>query len=140
MLVDSRIYCLSIGFIVSKSKTATDQRRHPSSNAAHLKAVSNTVFQSPLGAIGSVQLLCFGLVRQQRLSVRSRNSRFNTVFGCGGEDSNLRSTGYEPVEMPLLYPALNRYHTQRRKSVECYTAVCGGISTTVQYNYSVSVF
>ena len=27
-------------------------------------------------------------------------------FGCGGEDSNLRSLGYEPSKMPLLYPAI----------------------------------
>ena len=27
------------------------------------------------------------------------------MTGCGGEESNLRPLGYEPNELPLLYPA-----------------------------------
>lgn len=30
----------------------------------------------------------------------------SALIGCGGEDSNLRSLGYEPSKMPLLYPAI----------------------------------
>ena len=30
----------------------------------------------------------------------------SAIIGCGGEDSNLRSLGYEPSKMPLLYPAI----------------------------------
>jgi hypothetical protein len=52
----------------------------------------------------SIVLLCLGPVRQQRLSVRSRNSRFNTVLE--------RVTRIELVRSPWQGDRLPLHHTR----------------------------
>ena len=39
------------------------------------------------------------------------------IFSCGGEDSNLRPPGYEPDELPLLYPAIYKKEKFRRDGI-----------------------